>query len=305
MPERAPKIVCAGVAVEDIVMRVDSFPAPGSKVAATDFIITRGGCAAIAAVAAARLDARAAYAGPLGGKADATSNRILAGLQAEGIDCSGVVRLDGGSASVSLILLDASGEKTIATRRGAGLERLMPRDADALVADADVVLIDNRFPEFVAAVGRAARKRGIPVVIDFDLASKPDDPLLALGTHVIASSEALRGTTGCAEAAAGLTRLAAHGGGFLAVTDGANGVYWLDGGSLRHMPAFGVEAVDTLAAGDVFHGAFALAIAEDRGLVGALRFACAAAALKCTRFGGGEGAPKRAELEAFLKKHSA
>jgi sulfofructose kinase len=168
------------------------------------------------------------------------------------------------------------------------------------VADADAVLIDNRFPEFVTPVGRAARKRNIPVVIDFDLATKPDDLLLALGTHVIASSEALRGTNGCDDAAAGLTCLAAHVAGLLAVTDGANGAYWLNGGSVRHMAAFRVDAIDTLAAGDVFHGAFALAIAEGRDLVGALRFACAAAALKCTCFGGCDGAPKRAEVDAFL-----
>ena len=220
MTERAPKMLCAGIAVQDIVMRVDKFPAPGSKVHASDFIVTGGGCAANAAVAAARLDARAGFAGPLGGKNDAVSERILADLAAEGIDCSGVVRLDGGSASVSLILLDVEGEKAIATRRGVGLNHLLPRDARALVADADAVLIDNRFPEFVTAVAHAARARAIPLVIDLDLASKPDDPLLALGTHVIASAEALRAGTGSDDLGAGLKLLAKHVPGFLAVTDG-------------------------------------------------------------------------------------
>ena len=217
MTERAPKILCAGIAVQDIVMRVERFPAPGAKVHASDFITTGGGCAANAAVAVARLGARAAFAGPLGGKNDAVSNRILDDLAAEGIDCGGVVRLDGGSASVSLILLDAEGEKTIATRRGAGLGAVLPRDAGALVADADALLVDNRFPEFVTAVARAARTRKIPVVIDLDLKTRPDDPLLALGTHVIASAEALRGTTGENDFAAGLAKLAAHNSGLLGV----------------------------------------------------------------------------------------
>jgi sulfofructose kinase len=85
----ARKILCAGIAVQDIVMRVEMFPQPGAK--------------------------RAAFAGPLGGDNDAVSERILADLDAEGVDCTGVARVDGGTASVSLILLDAAGEKTIAT----------------------------------------------------------------------------------------------------------------------------------------------------------------------------------------------
>jgi sulfofructose kinase len=301
--ERAPKILCAGIAVQDIVMRVEHFPAPGAKVSASEFIITGGGCAANAALAVARLGGRAAFAGPLGGEADAVSSRILADLEAEGVDCAGVKRVASGSASVSLILLDGAGEKTIATRRGAGLSQVLPDDAHALVKDADAVLVDNRFPEFVTAVGYAAQARKIPLVVDLDLATRPDDPLFALGTHVIASAEALRGTTGLDDNGTALERMAAHVAGFLAVTDGANGVIWLEDGKLRHRPAFGVKVVDTLAAGDAFHGAFTLALAEGRQIVDALRFASATAALKCTHFGGAAGAPRRAEVDAFLQTH--
>jgi sugar/nucleoside kinase (ribokinase family) len=293
--------LCAGIAVQDIVMRVEHFPAPGTKVVASDFITTGGGCAANAALAVARLNGRAAFAGPLGGKIDAVSERILAHLAAEGIDCSGVERVDGGAASVSLILLDAAGEKTIATRRGVGLGQTLPHSADNLVADADALLVDNRFPDFVAAVCRAAQARKIPVIIDLDQATAPDDALLKLGTHVIASSEALRATTGLADPAAALKHLAENVPGFVAVTDGPNGVYWLENGALRHMPAFAVKAIDTLGAGDAFHGAFTLALAEGRDLIAVLRFASAAAALKCTRFGGAAGSPRRAEVDAFLK----
>ncbi len=300
----APKILCAGIAVQDIVMRVESFPPPGAKVSASEFIITGGGCAANAALAVARLGGRAAFAGPLGGKNDAVSERILTDLAAEGVDCAGAARVDGGTASVSLILLDAEGEKTIATQRGVDLGQTLPQDANKLVADADAVLVDNRFPDFVTAVCRAAQARRIPVVIDLDLATKPDDALLRLGTHLIASSEALRATTGLAEPAAALKRLAGNVPAFVAVTDGPNGVYWLERGALRHIPAFAVKAIDTLGAGDAFHGGFTLALAEGRDLIGALRFASAAAALKCTHFGGAAGAPKRAEVDAFLQRQT-
>ena len=283
-------------------MRVQNFPAPGSKVAASDFVITGGGCAANAAVAIARLNGRVAFAGPLGDASDPISARIVADLTAEGIDCSGAVRVDGGIASVSLILLDAQGEKTIATRRGGKLGQVLPADADKLVADADAVLVDNRFPEFVTAVCRAAKARKIPVVIDLDQATKVDDPLLALGTHVVASTEALRATTGIDDCGTALKRLAEQLKCFLAVTDGPNGIYWLDAGQVRHMPAFAVQAIDSLGAGDAFHGAFTLALAEGRDLASAMRFAGATAALKCTKFGGASGAPTRAEVEAFLKE---
>jgi len=66
------------------------------------------------------------------------------------------------------------------------------------------------------------------------------------------------------------------------------------------MPVFSVRAIDTLAAGDVFHGAFALALAEGAREREALRFAAATAAIKCTRFGGGAAAPDRAEVEVLL-----
>lgn len=281
-------------------MRVATFPAPGTKVSASNFIVTGGGCAANAALAVARLGGRAAFAGPLGGEDDTISAQIVADLSAEGVDCTGVKRVPGASASVSLIMLDATGEKMIATRRGAGLGQTRPDDADALVAGIDALLVDNRLPEFVTPLCRTAKASGIPVVIDLDLATRPDDPLLALGSHVIASAEALRATTHEKTLEAGLAAMATHLSGFLAVTDGANGVYWREDGALRHMPAFAIEAIDTLGAGDTFHGGFALALAEGRDIAAALRFAAAAAALKCTRFGGAAGTPRRAEVERLL-----
>jgi len=69
---------------------------------------------------------------------------------------------------------------------------------------------------------------------------------------------------------------------------------------LQETRAFAVHTVDTLGAGDVFHGAFALAVTEGQELREALRFASAAAALKCTRFGGAFAAPQRAEVTALL-----
>ncbi|HEX8374847.1 MAG TPA: PfkB family carbohydrate kinase, partial [Geminicoccaceae bacterium] len=90
---------------------------------------------------------------------------------------------------------------------------------------------------------------------------------------------------------------------WLAVTAGAEGVFWLDGDAkVGHLPGHPVAAVDTLGAGDIFHAAFALALAEGRGEAEAMRFGNAAAALKCARPGGGAGAPTRGEVETFLRE---
>ncbi|MGE0564377.1 MAG: PfkB family carbohydrate kinase [Pseudolabrys sp.] len=299
-PARAT-VLCAGIAVQDIVMQVAAFPGPGQKVYASDLVTIGGGCAANAAVAAARLGGRVRFAGPLGDPADPASRDIVRGLRDEGIDTGGVRRVRGAQASVSLILIDQDGEKLIATRRGKDLDKARPSDPARLARGANVVLADNRFPKFVLPICRAARARKIPVVIDFDARSALNDPLLALGTHVIASSEALRASTGQRDLRKGLMRLGRSLKGFVAVTDGPNGAYWLDGAVVCHTPAFGIKAVDTLGAGDAFHGGFALAVAEGRPAAEAMRFASATAALKCTRFGGMAAAPTRAQVERLLR----
>jgi sugar/nucleoside kinase (ribokinase family) len=123
-------------------------------------------------------------------------------------------------------------------------------------------------------------------------------------THIIFSAEGLRATARMDDLKAALHSVADRTGAFVAFTDGARDMVWLDNDEARSLPSFRVKAIDTLAAGDVFHGAFALALAEGQDIPAAMRFAAATAALKCTRFGGGTGAPERAELEKFLAAHA-
>jgi len=295
---RRPVVLCAGIAVEDFIFKVERFPLPGEKAQASALIATAGGCAANAAIAVSRLGAEARFTGPIG--TDDASARFLAGLARDQVDASHVERVDGASISVSGILIDATGEKLVATRRGERLGDARPRDPAALVADVDIVMADNRFPDFVQPILQAAVDRGIPAVLDGDRATTPDDPLFAIATHVIFSAEALRATTRLDDLAAALAMIARVAPGFLAVTNGPDGVWWLEHGQPRHHAAFPIEAVDTLGAGDTFHGAFALALAEGCDLTRAMRFAAAAAALKCTRFGGISGTPTRHDVDAFL-----
>lgn len=298
----APAILCAGIAVQDIVFRVQQFPQPGGKCMTNEFIVVSGGCAVNAAIAVARLGGRSHYAGPLGGESDNVSNQLMAEMAREGIDTAGVVRVAGATAPVSGIMVDAAGERMIVTHRDKRIETARIADPDRLVANVSLLLADNRFPDLVRPVCEAARRRGIPIVLDADRPTVEDDPLFSIPTHVIFSGECLRATTGLDDLSAGLLRMAPRTRAFLAVSDGPGAVRYIADGEVRTMPVFKIEAIDTLAAGDVFHAGIALALAEGRDAISAMRFGAAAAGLKCTRFGGSMGAPKRDEVDAFLAK---
>ena len=303
MPSPRLRILCTGIAVLDEIFRVDEFPPADGKAQATEYVAVGGGCAANAAIAIARLGGQASFAGPLGGPAgrEPVSDRILAGLAQDNVECRGCVRVDGVASALSAIFVNARGERTIATYRDHRLDAVSPRDPDTLAAAADAVLADNRFPNFALPICRAALRRGVPVVLDADKPAQPDDPLFAACSHVVFSGESLRATMQTDDLAAGLRRFGERTNAFLAVTNGAAPVLWRDEtDAIRELPVFHIAAVDTLAAGDVFHGAFTLALVEGRDAAAALRFAAAAAGLKCTRFGGSAAAPARAEVDALL-----
>ena len=302
MSARQPKIFCAGIAVLDEVFRIPSIPAPDTKTDASEYVTVGGGCAPNAAVAIVRLGGKASFAGPLGD--DDTADRVLAHLAREGIDTAGCVKFPGRRTSVSAILIDATGARTIATYTDREMMQAASRDADNLVADADGVLLDNRRPKFVGPICDAAVKRGLPIVMDVDKASDLDDPLLVNATHAIFSGESLRSSTKCDGLVQGFDVVRRKLKNFIAVTDGHNGGLWCDGGEVRTYPAFSVDVVDTLGAGDTFHGAFALALIEGMPMEEALRFASAAAALKCMRFGGINSAPMREAVQKFLKERA-
>jgi sulfofructose kinase len=299
---QAPRVLCAGIIVLDEVFRVDEFPQPDGKVEAKDFFAVNGGCAANAAVAIARLGGRTALAGPMGGPpgTDDNGDRVLTALVREKIDCSACQRVSGLATALSAIFINKRGDRTIVTYRDERIAAVAPADPEKLVAAADIVLADNRYPAYVTPICAAARRRGMRVVLDGDRPTFVDDPLFRLATHLIFSSECLRETTGSADLAEGLLRIAQETDAFLAVSNGPDDIVYLQGGKPCRQPVFAISAIDTLAAGDAFHGGFALALAEGRSEVEAMRFGAAVAGLKCARLGGGAAMPMRAEVEAFL-----
>ena len=130
---RPATILCAGVAVLDEVFRVERFAEPQRKTRASEFAAVVGGCAANAAIAIARLSGRARLAAALGAPGDPVSERMLASLTQEGVDCSGLVRIADTSSALSSIQVDAKGDRVIVSQCDKRLYAATVRDPAALL----------------------------------------------------------------------------------------------------------------------------------------------------------------------------
>ena len=300
-PKVPPHILCIGIPVRDLTFRIQGLPARGSKVNASHFDEICGGNALNAAIGIVRLGGRASICGPMGDARETSSKFIFEKLAHEGINTRNIIHMPGLVTPISNIMIDPSGERTIVTFRDPELWKVRLPDADELLKDCSAILTESRCAEFCTDLCAEARSRGIPVIVDADRAMSLREGLLTASSHLVFSSEPLQETADIADDGEALKKIAKLTSSFLAGTRGAQGTIWLDEkGNLQQTPAFPVHTVDTLGAGDVFHGAFALAITEGQDIPGALRFASAAAALKCTRFGGAFAAPQRAEVTELL-----
>ena len=287
------RLICLGHAAVDTIYRVASIPATPVKILATGYGEAGGGMASNASVAASRLGGEVEYWGRVGD--DAFGTQILAWLDAEG------VRTD--RAPRTAVLVDTSGERLICGYNDPALDDDPSWLPLASITDCEAILVDVRWRAGAARALDAAYEAGVPSVLDADIA--PVETLHDLCTrcdYTIFSAGGLKAASGDSDPAAGLRRMAENARGLVGVTLGEEGFRWLHEGRERQAAAPRVAVIDTLAAGDVFHAAFTLAIAERRSVADAALFANAAASLKCTRPGGRNGAPTRPEVEALLRQ---
>lgn len=292
----APHVVCMGCAVMDHIFAVPELPREALKYRARAFRAVGGGNAATAAVAIARLGARASLIARLG--EDYLADAITGELAAYGVDCSLARRFPGHTSSISAIMIDPQGERMIVNHFDWSISAVpdwLPQVSEGTGA----VLADAQWLEGVLEMFARARAAGVPTVLDADMPTCAPE-LIRASSIAAFSAPGLQAATGEADILGGLRAAARFGQGIVMATDGANGVYWLEGARMWHFPAFRVIVADTLGAGDVFHGALALALAEGAATDVAVAFASATAALKVTRFGGRAGTPTRAEVEHLL-----
>jgi sulfofructose kinase len=305
MNSKSPRVLCIGIPVRDLIYHIKELPARGEKVPAAKFEEIAGGNAPNAGIGIVRLGGRVLLTGPMGDPSETSSQYIFDQLAKEGIETN-LIRMPGAVTPSSNVMIDPSGERTIVTYRDPKLWQVKLPEPSELLQDCAAVLAENRCASFATELCVEASRRNIPVVLDGDVVMSMREGVLGVASHVIFSAEALTQTAGTPDLEAALRRIAEQTKAFLAVTRGAQGMMWLDeAGRVQTMPTFPVHTVDTLGAGDVFHGAFALAIAERMAITDAMRFASAAAALKCTRHGGAFAAPNRAEVEALLSRGTA
>jgi sulfofructose kinase len=301
MPSQgAPNLIFCGAATMDLIYRVHRLPSGGGKILPYDLKEVAHGMASSAAAAAARLGANATLIARLGD--DATAQRFVSDMEVAGVDCRHVRRFAGARSPLCTVLVDDEGERLIVPFYDPDLAT----NADWLpleeIAAADGVLVDVRWPQAAAVVLDAARKAGVPALLDADVG--PTETLVNLierASHVVFSEPAALAVSGETRVETATLRLAERFTCFVAVTAGERGCFWVEDGRLRQLAPPPVKAVDTLAAGDVFHGAFLLGLVEGQTMVQTMAFANAAAALKCANFGGRLGAPTRAEVEAVLE----
>lgn len=277
-----PLIICLGNVVADHTFRVEHIPEPPAKIAARTYAIGPGGMAANAAIAAVRLGGRAAFWGRVGD--DANGEPLARALAAEQVDITGIRQVPGGRTPVGAVLVDLRGERTIIGFRGSGLGSdpgWLPLDQ---LRGAGALCCDPRWAEGVAAAAAAARALGVPVVLDGERSeTRILVDLVPRVDHAVFSVPGLMNYAPGCPPEEGLRRILAAGPvRVAAVTQGEEGVLWMAAGdrTATRTPAFQVEATNTTGAGDVFHGAYALAIAEGMPVARAMRFACAAGALR-------------------------
>jgi sulfofructose kinase len=294
------RVVSAGIGVLDQVWELPALPEAPGKYIASGLRAVGGGMAANAAVAVAALGGQAAWCGRLG--ADAVGATLLAALRRHGVDTRGVTVAEGARSPSSAVLLDGEGERILAVFPGAGLPEDAPVPPEVLEG-AGAVLADPRWIGGAERLFALAAARGLPRVFDADIAPREVLHRLARqAEHVIFSERGLAAFCGHSDAAVGLAEAAAMLPAQVAVTLGARGSLWWRGGRAVGLGAPRVQARDTTGCGDVFHGAYALALAEGAAVEDAARLATAAAALKAARGSGWESMPDRPAAEALARQ---
>ncbi|RMH77145.1 MAG: ribokinase [Cyanobacteria bacterium J007] len=307
-PSINPECLVFGSLNLDLVATTPRLPQPGETITGDRFSMVPGGKGANQAVAAARLGVATAIVGRVGG--DNFAEILVESLQSAEVQTDRLLKDPAIGSGVAMITVEQSGENTIAVIPGAN-GRVDETDVDRLaevLPTAKVLLLQLEIPlAAVEAAARRAKQAGVTVILDPAPARSdlPDSlyPLLDWITPNETEASQLTGirvhdVEAARQAAMELCR---RGVGRAIVKLGAKGVVCCSKDETIAIPAFPVEAVDTVAAGDAFNGAIAAAIVRGFSLQETLIYGAAAGALSATKAGAQPSLPDRPTLEAFLK----
>jgi len=297
---------CSLDLVYQIPVRLDQ-PLP-DKTSSTAHEVLGGGQVATACAAAARLGRRVRFIGAVG--MDGAGQALLAELASDRVETAGVRRCLGTQTRTALILSGESGERSIIEWRDPALSLPPDHVPIELIQSCRVLHCDLFFPETSVRAAMRARESGLLVSIDLDRPGPLASELIALSDLCVVSERFPSLLTGLDDPEAAALELSKRAMGRVIVTHGERGCWLVTGSSIEQLPAFvPPQLVDTTACGDTFHAALIVGLLdaadagehdEEAALRAAVRFASAAAALKCGDLGR-RGCPDRAQVVRFLR----
>jgi len=295
------EIIVTGSMNMDMVVKTHHIPQPGETVLGGTFFMNPGGKGANQAVAVARLGGQVAFIGKIGNDIFGRQSSQL--FEEEGVDIRGLVADTDQPSGIAMITVDETGENSIVVAPGANA-RLYSSDVEnsfQLYKEAKISLVQLEIPfEAVHTAAKLAKEQGMKVILNPAPANKSISSLYGLVdiiTPNVTEAEMLTGVkiTDPETAQQAARVFQSYGIETVIITLGSEGALLLDGDEFHHVPAPKVTTVDTTAAGDVFNGALAVAISENKTLAQATAFACQAASIAVTRLGAQDAIPYRNE----------
>ena len=290
-------VLCVGAGTYDLVYSVNRHPHPDEKIRAYSFAGCGGGPAANAAVTVSRLGLQSAFAGYLGN--DIFGNAHIHELWQAGVNTDLVARGEYSSA-LSVVLVKPDGSRALVNYRKPE-SFLAAESVDFSSIDAKVILFDGHEPHISPSLAKSARQRGIVTVLDAGSIHPGTEELAGMVDYLVCSESFGLGFTGESTEERALEKLSSYVP-HVIITLGNRGMVWQSAEGSERIDAFNIKAIDTTGAGDVFHGALAACLAEEREWRESLAFASAAGALCCTKIGARPGIPNREEVEGFLER---
>ena len=295
------QIICLGMVVKDIVFYVKQIPSTPQKITAESFEDKFGGMAATAAAAVAALGGNAEFWGRVGD--DEIGRNAIEAFNMRGVSTR-VKKTHNAQSPVSAVIVDGDGERMLAVYPGR-----LESSADWLELDrlkgVSAVHADFRWVEGAKKLFLAAKNLNIPRVLDADagdIAALKE--LVPLANHVIFSERGLSLFTKGLELGEGLRFASQFTDGVVGVTLGNKGSLFLQNDKIHEFLAPKIIPIDTNGAGDVFHGAYALALGRGLTFMDSAKYACAAATLRCSKTGGWQQLPTHSEVMHLLGNSS-
>lgn len=296
-------ITVLGSTNTDMVITGDHIPVPGETICGGTFLMNPGGKGANQAVAVARLSKKKGNCRFIAKVGDDVFGRQTAeNMKKDRIDAKLIVDKKNASGT-ALILVDKKGQNVISVALGAN-GTLSPADLKAFkkdIAASEALLMQLETPvETVIAAAKIAAEAGVPVILNPAPARKLPAELFKLLDWVTPNeteAEILTGVkvTDAASAQKAVDALVKRGVRHALITMGSKGVYC--GNCRKLYPTKKVKAVDCVAAGDTFNGAFTVALTEGKSCKDAIAFAQQAAAISVTRPGAQASVPFRKEIK--------